>query len=532
MNTSICLSSGDQYNADIVSDKNGGAFIAWVDERNSSLQADIFVQKINSTGFIQWTVNGVSACIEGNNQAAVAITGDGNGGIFLVWNDFRSGDRDVYAQSIDSLGAIRWAMNGVPVCTKPFDQRTPKIKNDGNGNLLIVWEDSTSLNNYDIYAQKLNSTGTPAWTAGGVIICSATGLQEVARIENDSTDGAIIIWQDARSGTDYDIFAQHINNAGVEQWAANGVLVSGAANSQKNPKMKSDGQGGAIIAWQDSRNNGTDTSGIYLQRVDATGQMLWTANGVPGCTAIGNQTQIDMTDSGINGVIISWRDKRGGVDNDIYAQLIDLNGTPAWTQNGIAISNAIHNQANPSICGDGASGAIICWEDERNGLFDIYSQRINTAGQVIWQANGVIVGNAADDQLASKNISDGNGGSIYTWEDNRNGNDLNIYAHHLFQDGNPVLSLSENKYSKSVNAFVFPNPVKANSCLQIEGFVFAGEYLNLTIYNSFGQIVLQQEIRNLSNPLNTEGLSGGLYGFSLENIQGISVSGKFIVAGE
>ena len=45
-------------------------------------------------------------------------------------------------------------------------------------------------------------------------------------------------------------------------------------------QIVSDGSGGAIIAWQ---NNGADGKDIYAQRVDASGVVLWTADGIAVC---------------------------------------------------------------------------------------------------------------------------------------------------------------------------------------------------------------------------------------------------------
>lgn len=71
------------------------------------------------------------------------------------------------------------------------------------------------------------------------------------------------------------------------QWAANGVSLSAAANSQQLPSSIPDGAGGAIVAWQDYRNGATGD--IYVQRVDASGLPQWTADGVAVCTAANDQ---------------------------------------------------------------------------------------------------------------------------------------------------------------------------------------------------------------------------------------------------
>ncbi|HTP79121.1 MAG TPA: hypothetical protein VMM57_01815, partial [Bacteroidota bacterium] len=64
-----------------------------------------------------------------------------------------------------------------------------------------------------------------------------------------------------------------------------------------------------------------------------------------------------------------------------------------WSTNP-AVNNAIctatNNQDSPTIVSDGSGGAIITWEDHRNGTDnDIYAQRINAAGTPQWTSNGV-----------------------------------------------------------------------------------------------------------------------------------------------
>jgi len=79
-----------------------------------------------------------------------------------------------------------------------------------------------------------------------------------------------------------------LNEIGLTQWewTTNGVSICTASGGQSYPKILSDGLGGAIITWQDSRSGNYD---IYAQRVSSTGVVLWTTNGVSICTASGDQ---------------------------------------------------------------------------------------------------------------------------------------------------------------------------------------------------------------------------------------------------
>jgi len=55
-------------------------------------------------------------------------------------------------------------------------------------------------------------------------------------------------------------------------WEENGNEICGASDDQRSPKIISDGAGGAIIAWEDHRSG---TSDIYAQHIDSSGAVLW-----------------------------------------------------------------------------------------------------------------------------------------------------------------------------------------------------------------------------------------------------------------
>ena len=72
-----------------------------------------------------------------------------------------------------------------------------------------------------------------------------------------------------------------------------------------------------------------------------------------------------------------------GASFDIYAQRVDSSGVSQWTSDGVAICTAANDQYSPMITSNGFGGAIITWEDYRNGgITDIYAQSINNGGVV------------------------------------------------------------------------------------------------------------------------------------------------------
>ncbi len=96
---------------------------------------------------------------------------------------------------------------------------------------------------------------------------------EAGRETSDGFGGAIITWEDERSGAEAaDVYAQLVDASGAVRWAANGVPITTAANEQRRPRLIPDGVGGAIVTWMDERNYPPATD-IYAQRVDRYGYL-------------------------------------------------------------------------------------------------------------------------------------------------------------------------------------------------------------------------------------------------------------------
>ena len=274
--------------------------------------------------------------------------------MIIAWHDNRSGTNfDIYAQRVDSSGSALWTADGVPLCTAVSNQLFSAVISDGAGGAIVTWLDFRSGTNFDIYAQRVNGSGNALWSVAGVPICTAANNQHDQRIVSDGAGGGIITWFDVRSGTDSDIYAQRVNGSGGALWAVDGVPVCTAANNQLTPTIVSDGAGGAVIAWYDYRS-GTDYD-IYARRVDNSGSALWTADGVPISTTANNQSYPTIVSDGAGGAIITWHDNRGGTDSDIYAQQVDAEMAPVTgvgdLPNRIARPLLLSNRPNPFSAG-------------------------------------------------------------------------------------------------------------------------------------------------------------------------------------
>jgi FlgD Ig-like domain len=377
----------------------------------------------------QWQFNGVGVSTLVGSQGPPVIVSDGAGGAIMAWQDRRSGiGYDIFAQRVNAFGMPLWATNGVVICNASGDQVSPAIESDGAGGAIVAWQDFRA-GGTGVYAQRINAAGGVQWTPNGVALSTAAAVNFPA-IVSDLAGGAIVTWVDFRSAGVRDIYARRINASGVPQGPANGVALCTAVNEQYNPRIVSDSAGGAIVTWEDLRTGSYD---VYAQHLDATGVADWNVNGTAICTATGNQNTPTLTVDGSGGAIIVWADFRSG-DFDIYAQRVDSAGDPTWVTNGVAVCVVASNQSLPTILSDGIGGAIVAWADLRGAAFDIYAQRIDRSGTPQWTGNGVALCTAANQQTTPAIASDNAGGAIVTWRDDRNSSS-DIYAQRVNSSG-------------------------------------------------------------------------------------------------
>jgi hypothetical protein len=496
INTPICTDAFKQNDPRILDDGKGGAFIAWKDERNGL--PDIYLQRVNKLGVPLWALDGINICNEACDQSTPNIISDMAGGVIVSWSDRRADpvNRDVYAQRVDSNGVVLWAVNGVAIANKPVREHNEKIASDGAGGAIVVWEQLDL--DWDVWGQRVNASGVVQWAPGGVALCQTGGKRINPKLQKDGRGGAIVTWQDMRVG-EYDIYAQRISKDGVLQWLNTAVPICTSASTQSNPKIDpSNSTGGAYITWADKRN-GLDYD-IYLQKVDSNGVIQFALNGISVCNALGSQSAPEILSNKVEGVILAWKDSRAG-NTDIYAQRIDALGTVMWANNGVAVCNSSFNQINPNMCEDTLGGAIVTWQDSSSNGFNIKAQRINANGTLMWLTNGIDIGTATDTQKSPKNVPDGKGGSIFVWQDKRVGI-YDIFAHHIYDNGTYVNTASL-KEEVLTTVGVYPNP--ANELLHLQ----RNDWKYLSLINNLGELVY--EAKEFNEFIDVSIFANGLY---------------------
>ena len=255
----------------------------------------------------------------------------------------------------------------------------------------------------------------------------------VAAISDVSGD-IIVAWQENKG-----IFAQRILS-GQSLWGEDSVLVS-RFPPEKSYNLTSDGSGGAIFTWYEKADIDHDDPDYFnpitlcAQRINTDGELMWGGGVLIGDSNSHGVRFPDVITDGNGGAIFAWNDYeafyRALHDDILRIKKIDAFGNSLWGEEGIIIvaSSSFHPLTEEEIAAgikgtyarswptyqgqfvvvnDGAGGVIVTWEEEITNRSDrVYAQRFNEQGDAVWPSRLTV----ADEKLSSAE-SDGSGGAI------------------------------------------------------------------------------------------------------------------------
>jgi hypothetical protein len=361
----------------LVVDQSGTAYVVWGDSRNPDW--DIYFAKSTDWG-VSWTDPNIKVNSGSDNQTFPAMAIDSKGTLYVVWEDDRNGDSDIYfAKSTD--GGDTWSNPNTKVNihtsgdgSPNMDQSTPCIAVDSQGTIYVAWTDDRWDDN-DIYFAK-SIDGGDTWTNPNerVNTDSTSTTQRNPTITVDSEQNIYVAWQDQITG-DYDIqFAKSTDGGG--EWSDPSILVNkgGQDNLQINPTIAVDSSDRLYLAWQDNRWGNYD---IYFAKSTNKGAS-WTEPNIRinSDTGTARQHSPALTVSYTGTIYAAWHDYRN-VNSDIYFAY-SLNEGENWSHPNLRVNQPPENTQHVPAIAVGPNGPIyVAWQDDRDGFDDIYSANID-----------------------------------------------------------------------------------------------------------------------------------------------------------
>lgn len=186
------------------------------------------------------------------------------------------------------------------------------------------------------------------------------------------------------------------------QWSTTSNDHLMVAEGGEEPKICSDGNGGAYVIWS---NFSYDKTRIYLQHVDKFGIKSLTTPMIVSDTS-DLQREREIVEDGYGGVIIMVSAYKvvgqiGGfklTNTKIFLQRIDKNLNKLWGENGVRVSMQENNQdcyAHPKLVTDKKHNAYLFFGERKDTgdgeKFNLFMQRIRYDGQRMWGDSGITI---------------------------------------------------------------------------------------------------------------------------------------------
>jgi len=277
------------------------------------------------------------------------------------------------------------------------DQVIPKLAITPNGQVWHGRFDNAS-GNYDVYLQLYSSAGELIFTQpGGICVSSNPAMSWLTDWGMDAgADGsAVLTFQDIRLAGVNNVYAYKIDQDGTQLWGENGIALTTDTNteiSNMTPIVFCSSDGSSYVAWQKS---GTNTS-IVVNRLSSTGVKIWGETGIEISFPSQSRTWPQIIQADGDNILLKYYADSGpfwAPTRHLYIAKYSPDGTQVWntavsTAGGISAWNQILDFKS-----DGTGGGIIAWYDDRNSdqVNEVYVQRITSEGDVTMPENGALI---------------------------------------------------------------------------------------------------------------------------------------------
>jgi hypothetical protein len=250
------------------------------------------------------------------------------------------------------------------------NQFNPDNASSSSGNSVVVWTDTFSNTDHDIRAQRFDRAGNKV---GPEIVVSFSSLDEdQPKVAMNNGGEFVVTWTQMLPGGDTNVVARRY---GADGNAAGGVIqVARGPFRESDPDVGIDDRGDFVVTYTRDYNDG-DTD-VFALLFDGSNRVLAldkVAISPPGVAE--NHASVAMSPDGRFDVV--WEQPFSNVDHDIYMSRYFASGGPMGTS---LISDDPANDTRPSISMDHGDDAVVAWQRQRNGVFDIMARQVSAGG--------------------------------------------------------------------------------------------------------------------------------------------------------
>jgi hypothetical protein len=364
-------------------DSNGNYVITWTSDGQDGSGNGIYAQRYNAAGVAlgnEFRVNTVTALSQ--DRPAVAMDADGDFVVTWTSTGQDGGATGVYAQRYNSSGLPQGDEFRVNTYTTN-QQRYSSIAMSASGAFVISWSSSgQDGSGYGIYGQRYNAAGV---AQGGEFKLNqeTAGHQKFSLVTMDSDGDFIVTWaSEGHDGSNYGVYARRYSSAGTAH--GNEFLVNTyTTDTQPYSSVSMDANGDFVIVWSSFGQDGSDY-GVYAQRYNAAGVRQGTEFRVNTVTA-DSQRNASVSMDADGDFVITWSSNlQDGNGFGIYARRYNSAGEsqgPEFIVNTVTTDN----QSASTVALDADGDFVIAWTSafqDGNGN-GVYARRFNSPDALV-----------------------------------------------------------------------------------------------------------------------------------------------------
>lgn len=266
------------------------------------------------------------------------------GSTMISFRMTNGGGYGVGYQKVDALGYVQWGVSGTDLNTSDVTQTYTTVYDatvDVNGNGITVYEDSRS-GNFDVYASKIYANGQSAWGTSGVTLSTGTGTDVNPTVLAMPDSSCIFAWQsDDSSG----IYLQRVDAAGNKLWGT-GVFYHYQPGDLLRywtyPTLVYSSDSSFFLIYRKSNAAfNPSQSNLAVMKYNTSGQQLLSAPvTMQSLGAFGIILRMKVISDGQGGFYAAWLDGRNsGFSYDGFVQHMDEQANPLYAVNGVRVSS-------------------------------------------------------------------------------------------------------------------------------------------------------------------------------------------------
>ncbi len=416
--------------------------IVWQDFRNGT--TDIYLSCSYNRG-LTWTadqrLNGDAAGTANHSRPDVVV--DSAGRIHVVWEDYRSGNSDIYYAY---WNGTQWS-HDTRIDRDPgsANQTRPSISVNGD-NVMVTWKDSRNAT--EVYA-NISTNGGATWISNDQLIATAVGLLE-GPISAFNQEGHFLAAWGVYSNTQYTVYFSRKTNI-LTSW--NTETLTGSTVQKSAPTLAVNGNT-PYVAWAEYADS--DTNDILVTSHNGTSWSTPTAIDSPP-EALQRLPALAVADNGR--LYTGWSDNRAGLEYSLGAFYVagstDLG--QSWGSN-IRVSEAGHNVEHLALAAEGTTALHAVWSSRNGTNTAIYYDRSTNNG-LTWNSDLQLASGTYDSgEVLTPHLAVQSGQVYAVWV---NAARSGQYALYLARSTNSGVSWAYTGTAVITNALAIAHPVLA-----------------------------------------------------------------------